>query len=114
MVWLWFLNLSSVPGAEENFAAEAAAARGAGIPVALIDHDALAEPGGAQRGGLTRLDDDRRPVRRAGGRPGRDSGLLTLRRITWARLISASPCAIGKSKSSGRRHRHNRRRRLHP
>ena len=76
MVWLWFLNLSSVPGAEENFAAEAAAARGAGIPVALIDHDALAEPGGAQRGGLARRDDDRRPVRR--------------RRTPWTRLGPAN------------------------
>jgi hypothetical protein len=33
--------------ADEHFAAEAAAARDAGITVALIDHDALADPGGA-------------------------------------------------------------------
>lgn len=32
-----------------HFAAEAAAARDGGIAVALIDHDALADPGGAQR-----------------------------------------------------------------
>jgi hypothetical protein len=35
--------------ADEHFAQEAAAARDAGIAVALIDHDALADPGGAQR-----------------------------------------------------------------
>ncbi len=35
--------------ADEHFAAEAAAARDAGHDVALIDHDALAEPGGAGR-----------------------------------------------------------------
>jgi ATP-grasp domain, R2K clade family 3 len=35
--------------ADEHFAAEAAAARDAGITVALIDHDALADPGGVQR-----------------------------------------------------------------
>jgi hypothetical protein len=35
---------------DEHFAAEAAAARDAGITVALIDLDALADPGGAQRG----------------------------------------------------------------
>jgi hypothetical protein len=34
---------------DDHFAAEAAAARDAGIAVALIDHDALADPGGAQR-----------------------------------------------------------------
>jgi hypothetical protein len=35
--------------ADEHFAAEAAAARDAGHDVALIDHDALAEPEGAER-----------------------------------------------------------------
>ena len=35
--------------ADEHFAAEAAAARDAGITVALIDHDALADPDGAGR-----------------------------------------------------------------
>ena len=35
--------------ADDQFAAEAAAARNAGITVALIDHDALADPAGAQR-----------------------------------------------------------------
>jgi hypothetical protein len=35
--------------ADEHFAAEAAAARDAGITVALIDHDALADPAGAER-----------------------------------------------------------------
>ena len=35
--------------ADEHFTAEAAAARGAGHNVALIDHDALAEPYGAER-----------------------------------------------------------------
>jgi hypothetical protein len=35
--------------ADEHFAAEAAAARDAGIAVALIDHEALADSGGAQR-----------------------------------------------------------------
>jgi hypothetical protein len=35
--------------ADEHFAAEAAAARDAGITVAFIDHDALAGPGGAGR-----------------------------------------------------------------
>jgi hypothetical protein len=35
--------------ADEHFAPEATAAREAGITVALIDHDALAEPGGAER-----------------------------------------------------------------
>ena len=35
--------------ADEHFAAEATAARDAGLTVALIDHDALADPGGAQR-----------------------------------------------------------------
>jgi hypothetical protein len=35
--------------ADEHFAAEAAAARDVGIAVGLIDHDALADPGGAQR-----------------------------------------------------------------
>ncbi len=34
---------------DEHFAAEAAAARDAGLDVALIDHDALANSGGAQR-----------------------------------------------------------------
>jgi hypothetical protein len=37
------------PPANERFAAGAAAARDAGIPVAFIDHEALADPGGAQR-----------------------------------------------------------------
>jgi hypothetical protein len=35
--------------ADEHFAAEAAAARDAGVSVAFIDHDALADPGGAAR-----------------------------------------------------------------
>jgi ATP-grasp domain, R2K clade family 3 len=35
--------------ADEHFAAEAAAARDAGHAVALVDHDALAEPDGAER-----------------------------------------------------------------
>src|SRR3984957_18191257 len=35
--------------ADEHFAAEAASARDAGHAVALIDHDALAEPDGAER-----------------------------------------------------------------
>ena len=35
--------------ADEHFAAEAAAAKDAGHDVALIDHDAQAEPGGAER-----------------------------------------------------------------
>jgi hypothetical protein len=35
--------------ADEHFAAEAAAARDAGHDVALIDHDVLAEPDGAER-----------------------------------------------------------------
>jgi hypothetical protein len=35
--------------ADEHFAAEAAAARDAGVTVALIDHDALADPGEAER-----------------------------------------------------------------
>ena len=35
--------------ADEHFAAEAAAARDAGHDVALVDHDALAEPDGAGR-----------------------------------------------------------------
>jgi hypothetical protein len=35
--------------ADERFAAEAAAAREAGVTVALIDHDALADPGEAER-----------------------------------------------------------------
>lgn len=34
---------------DDHFAAEAAAAAAAGADVALVDHDALAEPGGAQR-----------------------------------------------------------------
>jgi hypothetical protein len=34
---------------DEHFAAEAAAAKDAGVDVALIDHDALADPGGAER-----------------------------------------------------------------
>ena len=34
---------------DEHFAAEAAAAKDAGLDVALIDHDALAGPGGAER-----------------------------------------------------------------
>ena len=34
---------------DEHFAAEAAAAADAGLGVALVDHDALTEPGGAQR-----------------------------------------------------------------
>ena len=33
---------------DEHFAAEAAAARAAGLDVALVDHDALAEPGGSE------------------------------------------------------------------
>ena len=40
--------------ADEHFAAEAAAARDVGI--ALIDHDALADPGGADRA-VTRVPD---------------------------------------------------------
>ena len=35
--------------ADEHFAAEATAARADGIAVALIDHDALADPCGARR-----------------------------------------------------------------
>jgi hypothetical protein len=35
--------------ADDHFAAEAAAARDADIAVALLDHDSLADPGGAQR-----------------------------------------------------------------
>jgi hypothetical protein len=35
--------------ADEHFAAEATAARDAGITVAFIDHDALADPGGAEQ-----------------------------------------------------------------
>jgi ATP-grasp domain, R2K clade family 3 len=35
---------------DEHFAAEAAAARAAGIEVALVDHDALTRPGGAELG----------------------------------------------------------------
>ena len=34
---------------DEHFAAEAAAAKDAGLDVALIDHDALADPGGAEQ-----------------------------------------------------------------
>lgn len=34
---------------DQHFAAEAAAAREAGVDVALVDHDALTEPGGADR-----------------------------------------------------------------
>lgn len=34
---------------DEMFAAEAAAARAAGVPVALVDHDALGQAGGARR-----------------------------------------------------------------
>jgi hypothetical protein len=42
--------------ADEHFAAEAAAARDAGIAVALIDHDALADPDGAE-GAVARVPD---------------------------------------------------------
>jgi hypothetical protein len=46
----WFPPTRSAPRwVDEHFAAEATAARDAGIAVALIDHDALADPGGAQR-----------------------------------------------------------------
>jgi len=34
---------------DDHFAAQAAAARAAGLGVALVDHDALAEPGGSER-----------------------------------------------------------------
>jgi hypothetical protein len=41
--------LRPVADTDKHFAAEAAAARDAGHAVALIDHDALAEPDGAER-----------------------------------------------------------------
>lgn len=44
--------------ADVHFAAEAVAARDAGVAVALLDHDALADPAGAGRA-VARVPEDR-------------------------------------------------------